>query len=122
MFFGKIKDSDNEWGFDISQSTFSVCKEIEQSEYEKIIKQASKENKFITGDENGTPTLIDFSEPTEEEKDNMLIEELESYLYRTDWYVIRFMETGKAIPDEIKLKRQSARDELSELKHQSHQA
>lgn len=33
-----------------------------------------------------------------------------AYLLETDWYVSRFSETGVAIPDEVKAKRQAARD------------
>lgn len=32
-----------------------------------------------------------------------------SYLKSTDWYAIRFMETGKPIPDDIKTNRDEAR-------------
>jgi hypothetical protein len=35
-----------------------------------------------------------------------------AYLDLTDWYVVRFSETGVAIPDEIKTKRQEARDAI----------
>lgn len=31
------------------------------------------------------------------------------YLASTDWYVVRFSETGVAIPDDVKVKRQEAR-------------
>lgn len=33
----------------------------------------------------------------------------ENYLRNTDWYVIRSLETGKAIPDDILEKRNEAR-------------
>jgi len=32
------------------------------------------------------------------------------YLRDTDWYVVRFAETGEAIPEDIKLKRQEGRE------------
>lgn len=35
-----------------------------------------------------------------------------SYLKATDWYVIRFMETGKFVPDDIQEKRDAARSLL----------
>ena len=43
--------------------------------------------------------------------------ELETYLKETDWYVLRFFETGKEIPIEISEKRQKARDKISELEN-----
>jgi hypothetical protein len=35
-----------------------------------------------------------------------------AYLASTDWYVVRFSETGVVIPDEIKTARQLARDAI----------
>lgn len=35
-----------------------------------------------------------------------------TYLASTDWYVTRFIETGVAIPDDVKTKRQEARDAI----------
>jgi hypothetical protein len=37
-------------------------------------------------------------------------DEARYYLNSTDWYVTRFMETGKAIPEEILFKRKQARE------------
>lgn len=48
--------------------------------------------------------------------DQERIAELQRYLKDTDWYTTRFAETGVEIPAEIKLKRQEARDEISELR------
>lgn len=36
--------------------------------------------------------------------------EAQQYLYDTDWYVVRKFETGVAIPQEVLIKRQEARD------------
>ena len=35
-----------------------------------------------------------------------------NYLTSTDWYVVRFAETGAPIPDDIKTKRQESRDAI----------
>ena len=37
------------------------------------------------------------------------ISEAKTYLISTDWYITRFIETGKEIPEDIKLKREEAR-------------
>ena len=50
------------------------------------------------------------------EIDQESINELESYLSSTDWYAVRFAETGVEIPQEIKDARASARLEISELR------
>ena len=44
------------------------------------------------------------------------IAELEEYLTTTDWYAIRFADTGEEIPTEIKKARQDAREEISKLR------
>jgi hypothetical protein len=57
-------------------------------------------------------------EPTTNELNEWRISELESYLNSTDWYAVRYAETGVAIPDDIKTARQAARDEISALREQ----
>lgn len=44
------------------------------------------------------------------------IAELQKYLDETDWYAVRFAETGVEIPAEIKAERQAAREEISRLR------
>lgn len=48
--------------------------------------------------------------------DSERIAELEKYLYETNWYAIRYVETGKEIPADVKTARQAARDEISRLR------
>lgn len=45
------------------------------------------------------------------------IEMLEAELKKTDWYVIRYADTGKTIPEEIKYRRQDIRDRISYLRN-----
>lgn len=52
-------------------------------------------------------------------KNDLAIDEeaaLHSYLASTDWAVIREIETGKKMDDEMKNKRQVARDRISEIR------
>lgn len=44
------------------------------------------------------------------------IKKLQDYLDETDWYCSRFVDTGVPIPDDIKIKRQQAREELEILR------
>lgn len=44
------------------------------------------------------------------------IAELQNYLTATDWYAVRFAETGVAIHDAVKAERQAAREEISRLR------
>ena len=43
---------------------------------------------------------------------NNIVEESKLFLSKTDWYVIRFQETGVEIPPEIKKLRQEARERI----------
>lgn len=52
----------------------------------------------------------------EEQRKQQRIAELEEYLKSTDWYAIRFADTGEEIPEDIKKARQDARDEISRLR------
>jgi len=44
------------------------------------------------------------------------IQALTTYLFNTDWYVVRYSETLVPIPEEILQKRQEARDTISQLR------
>ena len=46
------------------------------------------------------------------------IENLKRDLAKTDWYVVRFAETGKAIPEEVLAERQGKRQRINELQEQ----
>lgn len=118
VFFGKVKGTENEWGFDVFETTFESYIEVDDDEHMGIIEKANSEGKLISGDKDGNPILVDLPKPTEEELKKQKISELERYLSQTDWYAIRFADTGEAIPTEIKQKRQDARDEISRLREQ----
>lgn len=62
--------------------------------------------------------IVRNEEPTESEITQNRIIELESYLSSTDWYAVRFAETGVEIPEDVKQQRQSAREEISRLREQ----
>jgi hypothetical protein len=47
--------------------------------------------------------------------DEKIKQNLIQYLKDTDWYAIRYIETAKAIPEDIAQERQKARDKLSAL-------
>lgn len=117
MFFGKLKDS-NEWGFGVFENRFETYKEIDDAVHMSIINRANSEGKLISADGEGNPILVDPPEPTDYEKAKQRIAELEGYLTSTDWYAIRFADTGEEIPAEIKTKRQEAREEISRLREE----
>ena len=116
MFFGKIKNTENEWGFDLTPGLFESYVSVDVATHMGIIEQANSEGKIIKGDKDGNPILVDPPPPSEEEVKQERIIELENYLNQTDWYAIRFADCGVEIPLEIKQKRQSAREEISMLR------
>ena len=115
FLFGKIKNTDS-YGFGIHEESFETFKEISDEEHDRIIKEANEIGKSIGADENGDPIIVEPKEPSQEEKDKWRLEYLEGYLKETDWYAIRFADTGEPIPADIKTKRQEAREEISELR------
>jgi hypothetical protein len=48
--------------------------------------------------------------------DEERVAELEKYLNETDWYSIRYAETGKEIPADVLQARQNAREEISKIR------
>jgi len=60
--------------------------------------------------EDGTTSFVEI-EPTKEQK--LLV--AQSYLSETDWYVIREADSGKTMPNDIKTKREEARQTISDL-------
>lgn len=116
MYFGKIKNTEDDWGFDVFTESFESYKSINPDIHMKIIKNANIEGKVIKGDKDGNPILVDPPPLTEEECNQQRLIELEMYLQKTDWYAIRFADTGTPVPEEIKTKRQQAREEISTLR------
>lgn len=116
MLFGKLKDG--QYGFGVFIERFESFKEISADEHMAIISKANSEGRLISADEEGNPILVDPPPPTEEEVNRQRLNELESYLTETDWYAIRYADTGEEIPADIKKKRQDARDEISKLREE----
>lgn len=72
----------------------------------------------LSPSENGKPRyqIQDIPEPSPVEKARMDMFTNEDYLRRTDWYVIREADNGVATPEDIKSKREEAREKISELR------
>lgn len=63
-----------------------------------------------TGEEVEVEEVIEIDEEAIAKQElQAKINEAKEYLARTDWYVTRFTETGKEIPEEVKIKREEAR-------------
>lgn len=115
MFFGILKGQ-KDYGFFPFKDRFETCIEVDDKEHHRIINEANSNNKLIKADKNGYPILVNPPEPTQEEINKKEISKLENYLKETDWYVIRYSDSGIEIPKEIKSKRQEVREEISRLR------
>lgn len=114
MLFGKNKNGT--WGFGVFEERFESYKVIDDTAHMDLINRANTEGKLIEADDEGNPILVSPPPPTEEEKRQQEIAECEAYLQQTDWYAIRYADTGKEIPEEIKIKREECREKLSSLR------
>lgn len=83
-------------------------------QYHTELLNGQSNGKQISSDSKGYPILIDPPKPTDKELQAIENEKSRIFLDSTDWYVTRFSETGIPIPEDIKLKRQQARDSIIE--------
>ena len=83
-------------------------------EYHTVLLNGQSNGKIITGNSTGYPILIDPPSPTSQEIQEQKNQMAKNYLELTDWYVIRFVDTGVEMPEDVKLKRQQARDSIVE--------
>lgn len=119
FYFGKHK----ELGIYMSSTEtdfFDEYVEVPVEEMHEINRESCKTGKILSADENGYPVLLDLPQPKKEDLDKEVyrneLEELQKYLQDTDWYAIRFSETGKKVPKDISEKRENARNRISELR------
>ena len=115
MYYGQFKQG--HWGFGVFANRFISYVEIDDDEHMAMVEKANNEGKIFTHDEKGYPILIDPPPPSQEEINKNILRQSTTYLNITDWYVIRYIETGKEIPVDVKVKRQNARDAISRLKN-----
>ena len=116
MFYGRKENE--QYGFFCGNDGLKEYVELTDSEHMDLVVEANEKNKIIVPDENGYPILSDPPPPSEEEVKRKRIEELEEYLSSTDWYVVRQFDDGKEMPTDIKTARESARQEISELREE----
>lgn len=74
--------------------------ELQPAQYESVLVKAEVQSEFLLD-------IIPYTIPQQE-----INEEALSYLLKTDYYVIRMMETGVAIPLAISEARQAARERI----------
>lgn len=117
VFYGTKNGID--YGFYLDNEGFINDKyvEVDDGDHITIINRANNEQLQIVPDENGYPKLVAPPPPSEDELKEREINELQQYLLSTDWYAIRYADTGEPIPNNIKEKRADARKRISELRN-----
>lgn len=80
----------------------------------KVITTNSKKNQYLPA--INVSKICTYSPPSEKEKTEKKIRTLQSFLNETDWLVIREMDQGNPVPEEIKTKRAEARTVISSLR------
>ena len=95
------------------ESIVQVQKELEDGSIvtEDVVIPAQEEESYMEYffPAEYTIEITDITAQVEQEKANA---EALKYLAETDWLMIRELETGKPMPEEIKLKRQEARNKV----------
>ena len=76
----------------------------------------NRNNAYIKQVGAGEYVICAVSKPTKEKKVEARLAERLAYLVETDWYAVRYAETGVAIPEDVKAQRQAARDEIDALR------
>jgi len=85
--------------------------QVVSKDYNDLILGQSK-GKIIRPNNEGYPILVDPPPPTPEEEQEAKNQEARDYLNKTDWYVVRFAETGVPIPADITAAREEARKSI----------
>lgn len=60
--------------------------------------------------------ILEVPEPSDLDKYKSELRTYEQYLTDTDWYVVRYVDNGISIPDDVKTQRQEAREAIDRLR------
>lgn len=80
----------------------------------KVITTNNKKNQYLPA--INVSKICTYSPPSEKEKTEKKIRDLQAFFKETDWLVIREMDQGNPVPEEIKTKRAEARTAISSLR------
>lgn len=87
--------------------------EITTEEHAALL-EGQSQGKLIQSGTNGRPVLVDPPTLTPEQMKQANNSKHLKYLSDTDWYVVRQMDDGTPIPEEVKAKRAEARSSIVE--------
>lgn len=108
----EILDSFSPLGLKIVK--FNSNNPLEKPGEYKVITTNGKKTQYLPA--INSSKICTFCPPSEKEKTEKKILDLQSFLEETDWLVIREMDQGNPVPEEIKTKRAEARTAISSLR------
>lgn len=119
-YFGTTDGTD--YGFYLEKDGLTSYVEVSDETWQSLIQQANDNQKAITADSDGNPTLTDLPEIelTDAEKIQNEIAELKAYLEQTDYIACKIAE-GVATQEEYSeqlAQRAEARTKINELETQ----
>lgn len=94
---------------DIPEDSVSITEEV----FMEILELRSLNAEFMV-DDSGNLVDVVVVDNTQEIERQKRLSEASAYLFSTDWYIIRMMETGKQVPDYVAQKRIECREILSD--------
>ena len=86
---------------------------VSDERYQEI-QAALSEGGTLYADASGYPATQPRPAPTAQDLQAAENARLRQYLAETDWYVVRYSETGVPIPDDVKQARAEAREQIIE--------
>lgn len=108
----EILDSFSPLGLKIVR--FNSNNPLEKPGEYKVITTNGKKTQYLPA--INISKICTFCPHSEKEKTEKKIRDLQSFLKETDWLVIREMDQGNPVPEEIKTKRAEARTAISSLR------
>lgn len=108
--FNKLKSQIKPYlSFDYDQLVYSTNENFYSKHGNKFLLTREQINEI----ESFLDTLFSQQEKVEV---NQVINSLQTFLNNTDWMVIRQIEIGKEIPENIKLQREDARERINQMR------
>ena len=98
----------------INNGLYHVPNEGEWVELYNQVKEYTESHPELVKDD---PAFMPLSEKDKETMELQAeLDSLQEYLKSTDWYAIRYADTGDIIPDDVKAKRQKARERIDYIR------
>ena len=112
LYFAKLENSVGFFDDTVNHTIPANAVEISPEQWHGLL-AAEASGKKISADAGGYPIVVE-REETPEQLRMSKNATARAYLTSTDWYVIRNIETGVAIPEDILKAREAARQSVTE--------